>query len=89
MMTALEVMGLPLTASKEEVVQRKKELLQKHHPDKGGDVDQFIYWKEISIKALEQVEKKKCLICNGTGKVLRNKGFYYVYTNCSCRSKMC
>ncbi|MCH8532663.1 MAG: DnaJ domain-containing protein [Saccharospirillum sp.] len=34
---ALETLGLPETANKDEVRQRYRQLVQQHHPDKGGD----------------------------------------------------
>lgn len=34
---ALETLGLPDTASKDDIRQRYRQLVQQHHPDKGGD----------------------------------------------------
>jgi DnaJ-domain-containing protein 1 len=34
---ALAIMGLPPTASRQQIKRRYRELAKKHHPDKGGD----------------------------------------------------
>jgi DnaJ-domain-containing protein 1 len=34
---ALAVMGLPPTATKQQIKRRYRELAKKHHPDRGGD----------------------------------------------------
>lgn len=34
---ALETLGLPDTANKDDIRQRYRQLVQQHHPDKGGD----------------------------------------------------
>lgn len=49
MPTPYEVLGVPTTASKEEIKRAYKKLAVQHHPDKGGDQETF---KEVS-KAYE------------------------------------
>jgi len=34
---ALAVMGLPSTATRQQIKRRYRELAKKHHPDRGGD----------------------------------------------------
>ena len=40
-MNPYDILGIPKTASKNEIKSRYKELILKHHPDKGGDANVF------------------------------------------------
>lgn len=82
-MTALELMGLPSYASKEDVKKRWRQLAKQHHPDSGGDNDQFVYWHEVYTKALEQVEHQSiCPACHGSKRMRVVKGFFSMTIPC-------
>lgn len=46
------VLGLPLTASRQEVKRRYRELALRHHPDQGGDPEEFRRVREAACNLL-------------------------------------
>mgnify|MGYP003497801425 CR=1 FL=1 len=74
--TPFEILGLSATANLEEVEHRWKLLAGVHHPDRGGDVDKFIDFREAYQAARGlAVEPKMCETCQGKGKVVKSFGF--------------
>jgi hypothetical protein len=54
---ALALFGLTATADKKQIIQRHRELMQKHHPDRGGSNDlaaQINEAKEILLEAAKK-----------------------------------
>lgn len=78
-----ETLGLPPTATTEEVKAKWKSLASQHHPDKGGDAETFQLMREAYSKAIKQASKpKKCPTCNGTGKRTESHGFHSIQISC-------
>lgn len=74
--TPFEILGLPATATLDEVEHQWKLLASTHHPDRGGDAAKFIEFREAYQAARElSVEPQPCGTCRGTGKVSKNYGF--------------
>lgn len=73
-------------ASPTEVKDRWRELASIHHPDKGGDSDQFNYFRQAYTAALKiAATPKMCVDCNGTGKQIMQNGFSALKITCkSC-----
>jgi len=74
--TPFDTLGLPDTCTLEDVERRWKQLASEFHPDKGGDAEKFIEYREAYQQArLIVVEPKPCRTCNGSGKITKNYGF--------------
>jgi DnaJ-class molecular chaperone len=83
-------LGLPVTATKQEVVKAYRELSMKHHPDRGGSHDTFVELGRQYNLALKQVKSETyihdgetawefmnrilCTVCNGKGYVDITRG---------------
>lgn len=75
-MSAFETLGLPETATPDDVKARWRELASEHHPDKGGDAEQFHEYRTAYEKALREAsEPKPCDSCYGSGKQTVRRGF--------------
>lgn len=88
-MSALEELGLPSSATAEQVRDRFRELAKEHHPDHGGDPVVFRKWSELRDKALEEVvtttkSSAPCPKCEGRGYVERRRGLTSVRVLCEC-----
>ena len=84
MSSPFETLGLPDTATPDEVKARWRELASEHHPDNGGDADRFHECR----KAYEQAhalasEPKPCDHCGGSGKISVARGFNQVKLPCN------
>ena len=77
-MSAKTELGLEDTASQEVVKARWRELSLMHHPDRGGDISEFIRLREIYLRALAE----KCSRCAGKGRILVQKGFSSLQIPC-------
>lgn len=64
-----KILSLPTTATKVEVELRWRRLASIHHPDKGGDKDEFHKYHQATLKALSKIKPSFCLACNGSGRV--------------------
>jgi DnaJ-class molecular chaperone len=74
--TPFEILGLPATATVDEVEHAWKLLASVHHPDRGGDAAKFIEFREAYQSARElAAEPKMCETCQGKGKVVKSFGF--------------
>ena len=58
-----ETLGLPSTATVDEVKAKWKSLASQHHPDKGGDAETFNSMRQAYKKALELASKPKSEKC--------------------------
>lgn len=56
---ALDVLGLPRDASLSEIRQRYRELAKRHHPDTGGDAQQFILVNEAYTCVIAWIESQR------------------------------
>lgn len=80
---AFETLGLPPTATADEVKAQWKSLASQHHPDKGGDAETFDKMRRAYKSALEIASKpKKCPACDGTGKRRESHGFNSIEIQC-------
>ena len=82
-MNAREWFGLKSGASVAEVKAHWQQQALKYHPDHGGDVKEFMSWKDRYKSALKEANApKKCPACNNTKKIRKSRGFYS--TNITC-----
>ena len=64
-----EILGVPETATAEELKTAYRRLADKAHPDKGGSAPEFIYLNAAYMRALMSVNDRVCKECCGTGAV--------------------
>lgn len=83
MSKAFQVLGLPETASPEEVKAKWRELCMIHHPDRGGNPVEFDEVRR-AYKAAYAIasEPKQCGTCSGKGKVTQSHGFSSIELGC-------
>ena len=86
MSKAFEKLGLPTTATPDEVKAKWRQLCMIHHPDRGGNPVEFDElrraYKQVHAEASEP---KPCSACAGSGKVTQSHGFNSVEMPCpSC-----
>jgi DnaJ-class molecular chaperone len=82
-MSPFVILGLGEMATTTQVKVRWRELAGVHHPDKGGDADEFQKFnKAYKAALLIANEPKVCGECRGTGKVTINHGFSVAQTTC-------
>lgn len=80
---ALQLLGLPLTASPEAVRLAWRQLAAQHHPDRGGDAAQFQAARAAYEVALAHAQQPKlCPRCEGRGKVMVFHGWSGVPVVC-------
>lgn len=78
-----EILGLPDTASLEELKARWQVLASEHHPDKGGDAERFNIYRQAYKAAHQRAsEPELCSTCNGVGKITVVRGFHQVKLPC-------
>lgn len=88
MSSPFDALGLPATASAEQVRKRYLELAKVHHPDAGGSPEAFNRLREAYEAALENVGVAKreddgpCATCGGTRKMTKTFGFQTVELAC-------
>lgn len=81
--SAFETLGLPETATPEEVKARWRELASEHHPDKGGDAEKFDEYRQAYERAYREAsEPKPCQPCGGSGKRVVQRGFAQIKLPC-------
>lgn len=64
-----DILNLPQTASVTEVRQCWRDLAATHHPDKGGVLGDFLYYKTAYEQALKLAQDLPCPTCEGQGQV--------------------
>lgn len=78
-MSATEVLGVPPTATQEEIKAAYRRLAMKHHPDRGGSADEF---QKIKT-AYEQLTKpSRCPQCEGKGTIRVKRGAFVDKVQC-------
>lgn len=83
MSKAFATLGLPETATPDEVKAKWRELCMLHHPDRGGDPCDFNeIRKAYKIAMKEASAPKACHQCKGTGKVKQSHGFSSIDMPC-------
>lgn len=80
---AWQLLGLPETATPEQVKARWRELAAIHHPDRGGNAVDFTTYRRAYQEALREAEvPKPCKSCKGLGKQKVSHGFYSTEVVC-------
>lgn len=83
MSKAFQTLGLPETASPEEVKAKWRELCMIHHPDRGGNAVEFNEIRKAYKQAMEEASAPKpCGSCGGSGKVKHSHGFNSIDLPC-------
>lgn len=83
MSKAFETLGLPETATPDEVKAKWRELCMVHHPDRGGDPVEFNEIRRAyKIAMKEASEPKPCGTCAGAGKVKQTHGWNSIELPC-------
>lgn len=84
-MTALEQLDLPASATAEDVHKRWRSLSLVLHPDRGGNVDEFVRLTKLRDAALKEIAERVCPLCLGSKKVYRSGGGLHIPFDCpSC-----
>jgi len=82
-MTAFEVLGLGADATVDAIKARWRELAGIHHPDRGGDAEEFHKYRLAYHAALKIAEAPKvCMTCRGKKRVQRAYGFTSLMVSC-------
>lgn len=83
MSKAFEKLGLPDTATPDEVKAKWRQLCMVHHPDRGGNPVEFDELHRAYKQAhAEASEPKPCQACSGSGKVKYSHGFNAIDMPC-------
>lgn len=83
MSKAFEKLGLPETATPDEVKTKWRELCMIHHPDRGGNPCEFDEIRRAyKIAHAEASAPKPCGTCSGTGKVKQTHGWNSIELPC-------
>lgn len=83
MASPFEILGLPETATPSEIKARWRQLGSKHHPDHGGDPEEFDKYRKAYKKAMETAnEPKPCEACKD-GKIEINRGWSTINMVCT------
>lgn len=80
---SLEKLGLPATASENQVRSAYRRLAQQLHPDKGGSHEAFQQLQVDYQEALEEASQPlPCTECGGRGRIAFAGGFSTMYLPC-------
>ena len=79
---AFETLGLAADAGPDLVKARWKELAKLHHPDLGGDANEFHRLHQAYSEALEETLAAPCAGCGGAGSRKLTKGFHQLTVPC-------
>lgn len=83
MKNPFEVLGLPTTATPEQVTAAWRKLCMIHHPDRGGNAVDFCDIRRAYKLAYAQaVAPAPCDTCGRTGKILKMRGFSSIMITC-------
>lgn len=83
MSKAFATLGLPVTATPEEVKAKWRELCMIHHPDRGGNPVEFDEVRQAYKKAFAEASAPKpCTMCNGSTTVMQTSGWSSITMPC-------
>lgn len=83
-MSAFQQLGLPDTATPDEIKAKWRQLASETHPDKGGDPAEFARLRKAYNLAMEEASAPKpCVRCGGRGKVQHVNGWTKVDMPCT------
>ena len=83
MSKAFATLGLPDTATPDEVKAKWRELCMIHHPDRGGNSVEFNTIRKAYKQAFDEASQPKaCSSCNGTGKYKKTSGWSSIEMTC-------
>lgn len=83
MSKAFATLGLPETATPDEVKAKWRELVMVHHPDRGGNAFEFNEIRKAYKVAMEEASAPKpCGTCSGSGKVKQSSGWSSIEMPC-------
>lgn len=84
MSKAFAIMGLPDTATPDEVKAKWRELCMIHHPDRGGNAVEFNTIRKAYKAAMEEASAPKaCPQCLGSGKIKQTHGWSSIELPCA------
>lgn len=85
-MNSFEKLGLPETATPQEVTAAWRKLCMIHHPDRGGNAVEFCEVRRAYKEALAVAVRPKtglCETCRGTGRMVKVHGFNSISVACT------
>jgi len=84
MSKAFTILGLPVTATPDEVKAKWRELCSIHHPDRGGNAVDFTTYRKAYKTAMDEASSPKtCPRCHGTGRTKTTNGFSTIELSCA------
>lgn len=75
-------LGLDRDSSPETIRLRWRQLAAEHHPDKGGQLENFLLYQRLYREALETSLADPCPACLGKGLRGVTRGFASVWLEC-------
>lgn len=77
-MTPHEVLGIPTTASPDEIKTAYRRACARSHPDRGGTEDAF----QAVQAAYDKLQKQPCALCGGKGTIKTKRGPFVSKERC-------
>lgn len=78
-MTPSIILGVSPTATQDEIKAAYRRLAMKHHPDRGGDVDEF---QKIKAAYEQLMKPTRCPDCEGKGTIKVKRGAFVDTVQC-------
>lgn len=87
--SCFQTLGIDDNSTTDQVKDAWRELARIHHPDKGGNPDNFVPLLKAYKEALTKAnEPKKCASCKGSGQTKQGSGFSFIHQKCNaCKGK--
>lgn len=87
-MSNLKVLGLPDTATIDDIKTAWRKLATIHHPDKGGDGVKFDALRKAYVAAIADIESAPCQTCLGRGRIQKIAGWVSISLPCpTCQTQ--